>query len=93
LHTAEAKSCLAQACCLFWTLGGNQVGEAAMSGWRDVLAPALRNKGPLSLWRFDGPLPSLLVPRKVLVAETYPAEAEVHKVRATARPASLRAGF
>ena len=30
------------ACCLFWTLGGNQVGKAAIVGWRDVLAPALR---------------------------------------------------
>jgi hypothetical protein len=28
-----------QACCLFWTLGGNQVGKAAIIGWRDVLAP------------------------------------------------------
>ena len=27
---------------LFWTLGGNQVGKAAISGWRDVIAPALR---------------------------------------------------
>jgi hypothetical protein len=32
-----------QACCLFWTLGGNQVGKAALIGWRDVLAPALRD--------------------------------------------------
>ena len=24
---------------LFWTLGGNQVGKAAISGWRDVIAP------------------------------------------------------
>ena len=32
-----------RACCLFWTLGGNQVGKAAIIGWRDVLAPALRN--------------------------------------------------
>jgi len=33
-----------QACCLFWTLGGNQVGKAAIIGWRDVLAPALRKQ-------------------------------------------------
>jgi hypothetical protein len=63
-----------QACCLFWTLGGNQVGKAAIIGWRDVLAPALRNGGPASLWPFDGPLPSLLVPGSIAVAETYPAE-------------------
>jgi hypothetical protein len=60
-----------EACCLFWTLGSNQVGKAAIIGWRDVLAPALRN---VSLWPFDGPLPSLLVPGSIVVAETYPAE-------------------
>ena len=60
-----------QACCLFWTLGGNQVGKAAIIGWRGVLAPALRN---VSLWPFDDPLPSLLVPGSIVVAETYPAE-------------------
>ena len=63
-----------EACCLFWTLGPNQVGKAAIVGWRDVLAPALRNIGPFSLWPFDGPLPSLLVPGSVVVAETWPAE-------------------
>ena len=35
-----------------------------------MLAPALRN---VSLWPFDGPLPSLLVPGSIVVAETYPA--------------------
>jgi hypothetical protein len=60
-----------EACCLFWTLGGNQVGKAAIIGWRDVLAPALLN---VSLWPFDGLLPSLLVPGSIVVAETYPAE-------------------
>jgi hypothetical protein len=63
-----------QACCLFWTLGAKQVGKAAIIGWLDVLAPALRNRGPVSLWPFDGPLPSLLVPGNVVVAEMYPAE-------------------
>ena len=60
-----------QACCLFWTLGGSQVGKTAIVGWRDVLAPALRS---VSLWPFDGPLPSLLAPGSIVVAETYPAE-------------------
>ena len=63
-----------QACCLFWTLGSNQVGKAAIIGWRDVLAPALRDGGPVSLWPFDGPLPSLLVPGSIVVAETWPGE-------------------
>jgi hypothetical protein len=60
-----------RACCLFWTLGGNQIGKAAISGWRDVLAPALHD---VRLWPFDGRLCSLLVPGNVVVAETYPAE-------------------
>jgi hypothetical protein len=63
-----------QACCLFWTLGGNQVGKAALIGWRDVLVPALRNGITLRLWPFDGSLQSLFVPGALVVAETYPAE-------------------
>jgi len=55
-----------QACCLFWTLGPNQVGKAAISGWRDLLAPALRH---IRLWPFDGRLHSLLVPGNVIVAD------------------------
>ncbi len=34
---------------LFWTLGGQQVGKAAISGWRDLLAPARRRGAALSL--------------------------------------------
>lgn len=64
-----------QACSLFWTLGGNQVGKAAISGWRDVLAPALRDSGlDVGLWPFDGTLEELLESRRVVTAETYPAE-------------------
>jgi hypothetical protein len=63
-----------QACCLFWTLGGNQVGKGAIVGWRDLLAPVLRGDETLSLWPFDGRLDSLLVPGSVVIAETYPAE-------------------
>jgi len=63
-----------QACCLFWTLGGNQVGKAALIGWRDVLAPALQDGSAIRLWPFDGQLKSLFVPGALVVAETYPAE-------------------
>ena len=64
-----------QACSLFWTLGGNQVGKAAISGWRDVLAPALRESSlDLALWPFDGTLDELLERRQTVVAETYPTE-------------------
>lgn len=52
----------------------NQVGKAAIIGWRDVFAPALRGESPVSLWPFDGPLPSVLVPGSIVVAETYPSE-------------------
>jgi hypothetical protein len=38
------------ACSLFWTLGPNQVGKAAIIGWRDVLAPALGNDKSVVLW-------------------------------------------
>jgi len=41
------------ACMLFWTLGGNQVGKAAIAGWREVIVPSLDTIG---LWPFDGPL-------------------------------------
>ena len=64
-----------QACSLFWTLGGNQVGKAAISGWRDVLAPALRDSSlQVALWPFDGTLDELLESRQIVVTETYPTE-------------------
>jgi hypothetical protein len=58
---------------LFWTLGAKQVGKAAIQGWRDVLAPALRDpKLDVVVWPFDGPLDELLAPGRTVVAETYP---------------------
>jgi hypothetical protein len=64
---------------LFWTLGGKQVGKAAIIGWRDVLAPALRDPaGDVSLWPFDGDLRGLLARGGTVVVETYPAEACLH---------------
>jgi hypothetical protein len=61
---------------LFWTLGAQQVGKAAITGWRDMLAPALRHSAlPLAVWPFAGELPALLEAGGVVVAETYPAEA------------------
>ena len=61
------------ACSLFWTLGGNQVGKGAASGWREVLQPAL-DRGA-RLWPFDGTLDDLAKASAVVLAETYPAEA------------------
>ena len=67
---------------LFWTLGGNQVGKAAISGWRDVIAPALRGergwRAPVRLWPFDGPLERLVEQPGIVVAETYPGEIYSH---------------
>jgi hypothetical protein len=64
----------AAACALFWTLGGQQVGKAAIVGWRDLLAPALRADVDLALWPFQGSLDALLTRHRFVVAETYPAE-------------------
>ncbi len=62
------------ACPLFWTLGANQVGRAAIVGWRDVIVPALRGDRPPLLWPFDGCLTDLLKPGNIVIVETYPAE-------------------
>lgn len=65
-------------CPLFWTLGAKQVGRAAISGWRDLLQPALyQSGGNVGLWPFDGSLDTLLRSRQVVICETYPAEAYV----------------
>ncbi len=60
---------------VFWTLGANQSGKAAISAWRDLLLPALAGPRPPALWPFDGPFRSLLAPGRTVIAETYPAEA------------------
>ncbi|MBC8446776.1 MAG: hypothetical protein H8D78_03410 [Chloroflexi bacterium] len=60
---------------LFWTLGAQQVGKAAISGWREVLGPALRSGViDVAIWPFSGPLFELFQPGRVVIAETYPAE-------------------
>ena len=64
------------ACPLFWTLGGNQVGKAAIAGWQEIVGPALRRGG--RLWPFDGTLQDLASAGGLVIAETYPAEAYGH---------------
>jgi hypothetical protein len=60
---------------LFWTLGAQQVGKAAISAWRDFLAPAKKSgRIPISIWPFEGGLAELLQPGQIVVAETYPGE-------------------
>jgi hypothetical protein len=63
---------------LFWTLGANQSGKAAIAAWRDWLVPALQAKAPIRLWPFDGGLHELLAPGVAVLAEVYPAEALRH---------------
>ncbi len=63
---------------LFWTLGANQSGKAAMAAWRDLLLPALATGAAIRLWPFEGAFRALLAPGRVTVAETYPAEAMRH---------------
>jgi len=63
---------------LFWTLGANQSGKAAIAAWRDLLIPALHRPAPPRLWPFEGPFLSLLTPGAIAIAETYPAEAMRH---------------
>jgi len=63
------------ACPLFWTLGGNQVGKGALSGWREILQPAIRDMDSrVALWPFDGRLNELIIRGRVVITETYPAE-------------------
>jgi hypothetical protein len=64
------------ACPLFWTLGGNQVGKAAISGWQSVLQPARREGA--RLWPYDGDLAALSEANRLVICETYPAEAYGH---------------
>ena len=63
---------------MFWTLGANQSGKAAIAAWQHLILPALADGAKLRLWPFDGPLRSLLAPGGVALAETYPAEALRH---------------
>lgn len=62
----------------FWTLGAKQVGKGAIVGWRDLLAPGLRERDDLGVWPFDGALGSLFARHRIVVAETYPGEVYGH---------------
>ena len=76
---------------LFWTLGGQQVGKAAILGWQTMLGPTLRSGDiPLAIWPFSGPLFELFRPGQVVVAETYPAECYRHLGVAFPRPKAGR---
>ena len=74
LRTAERRA----ACTLFWTLGGNQVGKGAISGWQALFLPLLASGRPLRFWPFQGGLEPLLRGAGLVVAETYPTECYRH---------------
>lgn len=64
------------AAALFWTLGGQQVGRAAISGWRDVLQPALADpETDIAMWPFEGDFDTMITDHRIVAAETYPREA------------------
>jgi hypothetical protein len=72
----RATSTRRAACSLFWTIGPNQVGKAAIAGWREIITPA-RRRGA-RLWPFDGNLTALAIAGGLVLAETYPAETQGH---------------
>jgi hypothetical protein len=63
---------------VFWTLGANQSGKAAIAAWRDWLAPGLAGGAPYALWPFAGGVHALLARGRAVLAEVYPAEALRH---------------
>lgn len=80
LRECERRTAARNAACpVFWTLGAKQVGRAAITGWRDVIGPALTAHEPMvALWPFDGLLDDLVGARRCVVVETYPAETYGH---------------
>ncbi len=61
------------ACPVFWTLGSNQVGKGALTGWDEVVRPALAAHA--RLWPFDGAIDELLATGGPVLLETYPGDA------------------
>jgi hypothetical protein len=64
------------ACPIFWTLGANQVGRAAIDGWQSIIRPALVRDA--RLWPFKGTLGELSQSPGCVLCETYPQEAYSH---------------
>ena len=61
--------------CLFFTLGGKQVGRAAIDGWANLIQPWRDRVG---LWPFDGEFGELIEQEEIVIAEIYPAEGYRH---------------
>ncbi len=60
---------------LFWTIGAQQVGKAAIHGWQTLLTPALQAPElRAAIWPFSGTLDELLQGGRLVLAEAYPGE-------------------
>lgn len=59
---------------VFWLVGAQQVGKAALSAWREVLRPAL-DWPATRVWPMDGSLDELIAPGTTVIAESYPRAA------------------
>ena len=64
------------ACSVFWTLGANQVGKAAIDAWQNLIRPALAIGA--QLWPFEGRFAELSQFPGCVVCETYPREGYQH---------------
>ena len=60
---------------LFFTLGGKQVGRAAIDGWTNLVQPW---RDRVRLWPFDGEFGELIAEEEIVIAEIYPAEGYRH---------------
>jgi len=58
---------------LFFLVGGQQVGKAAIAGWRELILPNA-DGGATAHWPFDGALAELLAPGRTVLCETYPGQ-------------------
>jgi hypothetical protein len=60
---------------LFWTLGAQQVGKAALTGWEQVIVPGLNDLSlDTVIWPFSGKMSTLIRPGRIIIGETYPAQ-------------------
>ena len=62
---------------LFWTMGAQQVGKAALSAWQQLLIRLVMGGFDCKLWPFDGRL-AQFKSHQLVVAEVYPAEMYGH---------------
>jgi hypothetical protein len=59
---------------VFWLVWAQQVGKAAITAWREVVAPAVALPH-VRLWPMDGALTQLVTTGRTVLAEVYPRAA------------------